>query len=156
MTMQQIAESYGMRGLSIPAKGEVWKHHSGRLYRIDGLRNTAHVSDKFPVMVNYTQVDSGNEWSRRLDDWHRSFGDNAVPVEPLEPLFYVDDVTYDNQGDPEFYPIMKRSVTTVSTAKGKAISLGGPVVYATNTVTAKLVAEVLNAAFPPNPNEPKD
>jgi hypothetical protein len=56
-----------------PQPGDLWVHHSGRVYRIDRITNTAHPSAKFPPTVVYVNVKNGTEWSRALSDWHRSF-----------------------------------------------------------------------------------
>jgi hypothetical protein len=56
-----------------PQPGDLWVHHSGRVYRIDRITNTAHPSAKFPPAVVYVNVENGTEWSRALSDWHRSF-----------------------------------------------------------------------------------
>lgn len=56
-----------------PISGQLWRHHSGRVYRVERVTNTAHISEKFPPMVVYVNVYNGTEWSRPLSDWHRSF-----------------------------------------------------------------------------------
>lgn len=56
-----------------PISGQLWRHHSGRVYRVERVTNTAHLSEKFPPMVVYVNVYNGTEWSRPLSDWHRSF-----------------------------------------------------------------------------------
>jgi hypothetical protein len=63
-----------------PQPGDLWVHHSGRVYRIDRITNTAHPSAKFPPAVVYVNVKNGTEWSRALSDWHRSF----KPAPPAE------------------------------------------------------------------------
>lgn len=157
MNMQQIAEGYGMRGLSIPAKGEVWKHHSGRLYRVDELRNADTPTidvQRFPVEVCYTQIDTGWKFARRLDDWHRSFGNNAVPVDTPKPYFSIEP-THDTE-DLWSHCIRKRPVINVGSDGAKSISMGFILALVDGEINAKIITETLNAAFPPNPNEPKD
>ena len=56
-----------------PKVNELWKHHSGRTYRVLFMTNTAHPSEKFPTAVVYENTDVGTLWSRPLSDWHRSF-----------------------------------------------------------------------------------
>lgn len=155
VTMQEIAEDYGSLGLSIPAKGEVWKHHSGRLYRIDGLRNTAHPSTKFPVRVLYTSLDDGNEYDRALSDWHASFGANAVPVEMPKPYFTYEDNFYE-EDDPFTVAIRKRPVYVRDSKGAVNITMGFILCVVDDVANAKILTDTLNAAFPPNPNEPKD
>lgn len=58
---------------NIPCAQQVWKHHSGRMYRVLMVTNTTHPSEKFPPTVVYTNVINGTMWSRPLSDWHRSF-----------------------------------------------------------------------------------
>lgn len=68
-TKDRIREAFKLK----PRPGQIWRHHSGRLYRVDSIRNTTHPSEKFPPTICYTNIANGSEWSRRLDDWHRSF-----------------------------------------------------------------------------------
>lgn len=56
-----------------PNPGEIWLHHSGRIYQILHLTNTTHPSEKFPVTVVYQNIQNKTIWSRLLSDWHRSF-----------------------------------------------------------------------------------
>ena len=60
-------------GLILPVSGQLWRHHSGRVYRVECVTNTAHLNEKFPPTVVYVNVRNGTEWSRPLSDWHRSF-----------------------------------------------------------------------------------
>lgn len=68
-TKRRIREAFQRQ----PRLGQIWRHHSGRLYRVDSIRNTTHPSEKFPLTICCTNIANGSEWSRRLDDWHRSF-----------------------------------------------------------------------------------
>lgn len=63
----------------VPGINTWWKHSSGRLYQVYDVTNLA--SDrpgKFPVSVSY-RGQNGKTWSRRLDDWHRSFVATDAP-----------------------------------------------------------------------------
>lgn len=140
--------------LYLPNAGEIWEHHSGRLYRVDGILNTAHPSDKFPVMVAYTQVDAGTQWTRPLTDWHRSFGNlPKVYASELVPYFSHTEASINNDG---LIPIRKRPVTTVQANGLHSISMGFIVALVEDEATAKIMVATLNEAFPPHPNEPKE
>jgi hypothetical protein len=60
-----------------PARGQIWRHHSGRLYRVAALANVNSTKPAFPVMVIYTGP-GDHLWARPLSDWHRSFGDAPI------------------------------------------------------------------------------
>lgn len=55
-----------------PIPGQVWRHHSGRLYTVLFLANNEGdgMREKYPVMVVY-RGENGRTWAGRLDDWHR-------------------------------------------------------------------------------------
>lgn len=152
MTFDEIEAGYHARNLPVPRKGEVWQHHSGRLYRIDGLRNTAHPSDKFPIMVDYTGTINGEEWSRPLDDWHRSFTLRYVQG-ALRSLYYPRETTLSLTA--KLWPVMIRSVMTDHGDGKKGMSMGGPVAYCDTEEQAKQLADILNSALPPSPDEPE-
>lgn len=65
--------------------GSLWRHHSGRLYRVLFLTNVPEKHDapdedrrkKYPTTVVYENADSGRKFSRRADDWHRSMTKDA-------------------------------------------------------------------------------
>lgn len=50
------------------AAGQVYKHHSGRLYVISDIANLSHPSDKFPVMAIYVGEDN-SKWARPAVDF---------------------------------------------------------------------------------------
>ena len=56
-----------------PAPGSIWKHHSGRLYKVLFLTNTTGDGLKYPPSVVYEgyHPTPPNLWSCPLDDWHR-------------------------------------------------------------------------------------
>lgn len=57
-----------------PEVNEVWKHYNGNLYEVLMLTNTSvEQTDKYPHTIVYKNINNGTVWSRRLDDWHRSF-----------------------------------------------------------------------------------
>jgi hypothetical protein len=61
-------------GRNAPGINSLWTHHSGRVYRVTGYKNVHGANDdRYPIMIDYQGVDTGNEWSRRLADWDRSF-----------------------------------------------------------------------------------
>lgn len=53
-------------------RGNVLRHHSGRVYSVLALANTAHPSEKFPVAVVY-QGANGEVWSRPLSEFDGKF-----------------------------------------------------------------------------------
>jgi hypothetical protein len=54
---------------SVP-EHSIWRHHSGRIYRVLFLTNTASDDVKYPYEVIY-KGPGERRWSGRLDDWHR-------------------------------------------------------------------------------------
>lgn len=57
-----------------PKVSDVWMHHSGRMYKVLMFANTSvEATEKYPHMIVYQNVDNGTIWTRRLDDWQRSF-----------------------------------------------------------------------------------
>lgn len=66
-----------------PAPGEWWRHKNGNLYKVLLLTNLPD-EPRYPKTVVYQTVVTGQGdgcvyrkdgpiWSRRFDDWHRSF-----------------------------------------------------------------------------------
>lgn len=55
-----------------PKEGQVWRHHSGRIYQVLFLTNNEGDGqrDKYPVTVVY-RGENGYRWSGPLSDWHR-------------------------------------------------------------------------------------
>jgi hypothetical protein len=56
-----------------PMPGELWRHHSGRLYKVLMLTNTAHDNPRFPVTVVYENTTNGTQWSRPLAGFNDKF-----------------------------------------------------------------------------------
>ena len=56
----------------IPAVKSIWRHRNGNEYRVIGITNLPG-DEKYPTTVVYQNVKNGTLWSRRADDWHRSF-----------------------------------------------------------------------------------
>jgi hypothetical protein len=56
-----------------PAENSVWRHQSGRLYRVLFLTNLGGDGGKYPYTVVYVNHPSqtGLRWSGPLSDWHR-------------------------------------------------------------------------------------
>jgi hypothetical protein len=54
---------------SVP-EHSIWRHHSGRIYRVLFLTNTAGDGVRYPYEVVY-KGPGGRRWTGRLDDWHR-------------------------------------------------------------------------------------
>lgn len=55
-----------------PSSGSVWRHHSGRLYRVLFIANDVEPQKpKYPATVVYEGVQNGKIWAGPLSDWHR-------------------------------------------------------------------------------------
>ena len=53
--------------------GSVWRHYNGGVYAVHGIANKDNPpDDDKPPTVVYMGA-NGQLWTRRLDDWHRSF-----------------------------------------------------------------------------------
>lgn len=66
---------------TLPDVGSVWKHHSGRLYRVLMITNYATTKpEQYPVSVVY-EGQNGFKWSGTLDDWHRRM--TLLPFDPF-------------------------------------------------------------------------
>jgi len=52
-----------------PTPGSIWRHHSGRLYRVLFLTNKGGRPD-YPRTVVYEGVSNHEKWSGPLSDWH--------------------------------------------------------------------------------------
>jgi hypothetical protein len=55
-----------------PTEGSLWKHRNGNLYRVECITNLPD-EERYPKTVVYRNENNGTLWSRRFDDWHRSF-----------------------------------------------------------------------------------
>lgn len=53
------------------SENSLWRHSSGRCYRVLMLTNQEADNPKYPVTVVYRGT-NGRVWSRPLSDWHRS------------------------------------------------------------------------------------
>jgi hypothetical protein len=54
-----------------PNPGSLWKHHSGRIYKVLFLTNERDSrQDKYPRTVVY-EGENGKRWSGPLSDWYR-------------------------------------------------------------------------------------
>ncbi len=55
-----------------PKRGSIWRHHSGREYRVLFIANDVpDPKPEYPVTVVYEGCANGMLWAGRLDDWHR-------------------------------------------------------------------------------------
>jgi|WetSurMetagenome_2_1015567.scaffolds.fasta_scaffold135493_2 hypothetical protein len=53
-------------------QGQVWRHRNGNLYVVLLITNLPD-EERYPKTVVYQNVENETLWSRRYDDWHRSF-----------------------------------------------------------------------------------
>ena len=59
--------------------GSDWRHRNGNVYIVLMITNQPD-DERYPKTSVYENVENGTLWSRRYDDWHRSFvpvGDDA-------------------------------------------------------------------------------
>lgn len=58
-----------------PEAGDIWRHWRGATYEVLLLANECGGDDpeRWPVMVVYRNPRLDQVWTRRLDEWHRSF-----------------------------------------------------------------------------------
>lgn len=61
-----------------PSVSSTWMHRNGNSYRVVAITNTSKPSsnvgdERYPATIVYLNVSNGTLWSRRADDWHRSF-----------------------------------------------------------------------------------
>lgn len=61
-----------MTGAMIPAVNSLWRHRNGILYRVTAVTNLPD-KPEYPTTVIYVNEETGSLWSRRADDWARSF-----------------------------------------------------------------------------------
>lgn len=52
--------------------GSRWRHRNGNVYQVLLITNLLD-EERYPKTVVYRNVDVGSLWSRRYDDWQRSF-----------------------------------------------------------------------------------
>lgn len=66
--------------------GSIWTHRNGNVYSVLMFTNTQDGSYyKYPPTVVYRNVHNGNNYSRKLSDWHGSMSlvhHSAVEGEP--------------------------------------------------------------------------
>jgi hypothetical protein len=55
-----------------PTPLSLWKHHSGTIYQVLYITNLPD-DEKYPTTVVYQNLVNRTLWSRRADDWLRSF-----------------------------------------------------------------------------------
>ena len=53
--------------------GNIYQHKNGTKYKVLALSNQESKNEKYPITVIYETLDSGKLWSRKLNDWDRSF-----------------------------------------------------------------------------------
>lgn len=56
--------------MELPQINSVWRHHSGRLYEVEELRNVETTNPhKYPITVCYRGA-NGKKWCKPLENWH--------------------------------------------------------------------------------------
>lgn len=74
----------------IPEVDSLWAHRNGQVYQVRAITNVGTSRpEQYPVTVVYQNVNNRTMWSRRADDWHRSFR----PVELRQTRWTSDEKT---------------------------------------------------------------
>mgnify|MGYP000037034177 CR=1 FL=1 len=63
--------------MDLPTPLSRWAHRNGIVYKVVALTNLPN-DERYPLTVVYQNEQTGSLWSRRADDWHRSF--TALPI----------------------------------------------------------------------------
>lgn len=63
-----------------PKEKTLWEHRNGNVYEVLAITNLPN-EDRYPTTIVY-RGSNGNLWSRRADDWHRSFRPFIPKVTP--------------------------------------------------------------------------
>lgn len=61
-----------MVGIKEPIVHSRWRHRNGNIYKVICVTNLPD-EDRYPKTVVYVNETNHTLWSRRYDDWHRSF-----------------------------------------------------------------------------------
>lgn len=56
----------------LPETWSLWRHKSGRIYRVMSLANMTATKPGYPKTVVYECVTSGEIYTKPLDKWHES------------------------------------------------------------------------------------
>lgn len=56
--------------VDVPQVGELWQHHSGRVYEITQISNWGN-NESYPLTVGYKNAHSGRPYTGVINDWHR-------------------------------------------------------------------------------------
>lgn len=76
-TLRQLAAEADRLADAVPVPGSVWRHSSGRVYRVMLIANRPN-DERYPLTVVYEDA-SAEVWTRRADDWHRSMAAITAP-----------------------------------------------------------------------------
>jgi hypothetical protein len=55
-----------------PEVNQIWQHRNGNLYKVIAITNLPD-EERYPKTIVYQNINNMSLWSRRFDDWHRSF-----------------------------------------------------------------------------------
>ena len=89
-----------------PEVGSIWRHYNGVVFEVIAIANTLD-TEKYPKAVIHKGVENGLVWTRRADDWHRSYTPHVKAEEPSKPVdpdlaeaarlqeYWVDDIIDD-------------------------------------------------------------
>lgn len=83
--------------VSVPQVGELWQHHSGRVYEITQISNWGN-SEAYPLTVGYKNAHSGRPYTGVFNDWYRRMKLVSLPEIYIIPqddsLLVVDYVSH--------------------------------------------------------------
>jgi hypothetical protein len=82
-----------------PEVGSIWKHYNGGVYEVIAIANTLN-TEKYPKAVIHKNRANGTVWTRRADDWHRSYTQQDKTSEtPVDPDLDLAKTLSDEWGD---------------------------------------------------------
>lgn len=58
--------------MNLPPVNSYWYHRNGNLYKVVAITNLPN-DERYPTTIVYQNDGNGTLWSRRADDWARSF-----------------------------------------------------------------------------------
>lgn len=104
-----------------PEVGSIWKHYNGNVYEVIAIANTLD-TEKYPKAVIHKTRANGKVWTRRADDWHRSYTQQTKTSEtPVDPDFMAATKMADDYEDINDCPI-STSALLGAIKRGRALA----------------------------------
>jgi len=64
-----------------PRTGSIWKNkNSKENYVVLNYTNETSTREDYPIYIHYKRLNDGSRWTRRLNDWHRSYSITNVNI----------------------------------------------------------------------------